>query len=149
MAGVEQDLARIVLADRPVSEVLTDIVRAAERGIRGADSVSTTLVRGDDPFTAAYSGEMALHADEIQYERGYGPCMESARGGVVLRIDDMRTEGRWPDYSAQVVEHGVRSSLSIPLPFQGEVIGALNAYSAEPDAFATPEALGAGLAVAE
>jgi GAF domain-containing protein len=149
MAGVEQDLARIVLADRPVSEVLTDIVQAAERGIPGADSVSTTLVRGDDPFTAAYSGEMALHADEIQYERGYGPCMESARGGVVLRIDDMRTETRWPDYTAQVLQHGVRSSLSIPLPFQGEVIGALNAYSAKPDAFATPEALGAGLAVAE
>jgi GAF domain-containing protein len=149
MASVDRDLARLSLANRPISEVLTDIVQVAEREIPGADSVSITLLRGEHPFTAAYSGELSLHADEMQYERGYGPCMEAGRGGVVLRVDDMRTERRWPDYAAQVLQQGVRSSLSIPLPFQGALIGALNAYSTKPAAFATPEALEAALAVAD
>ncbi|MDP9427358.1 MAG: GAF and ANTAR domain-containing protein [Actinomycetota bacterium] len=67
----------------------------------------------------------------------------------MLRIDDMRSEQRWPDYAAEVLEHEVRSSLSIPLPFQGAVIGALNVYSTEPGAFASPPALDAAMTVAE
>jgi GAF domain-containing protein len=47
-------------------------------------------------------------------------------------IDDMRTEQRWPDYAQHAVSHGVLSSLSVPLPFQGATIGALNTYSAQP-----------------
>jgi GAF domain-containing protein len=93
---------------------------------------------------------MALIADELQYAKGYGPCMDAGRGGVLLRVDDMRTEVRWPDYVAHVVgKAGVLSSLSIPLPYQGSSIGALNNYSTRVAAFATPESLRAGLEVAE
>ena len=144
-----RDLARIPLTERPIGDVLCDIVLVAARGVPGAGAVSITLLRADVPFTAAYSGEMAVHANEMQYEQGYGPCMEAGRGGVVLRIDDMRTEQRWPDYAAQVLQHGVLSSLSIPLPIQDSVIGALNAYSTRPEAFASAESLDAALAVAE
>jgi GAF domain-containing protein len=62
----------------------------------------------------------------------------------------MCTEQRWPDYVAHVQEATpVRSSLSVPLPYQGSSIGAQNNYSTKPAAFATPESLRAGLEVAE
>jgi GAF domain-containing protein len=144
-----RDLNRVVLAGRPLSDVLTEIVTIAARGIPGAESTSITLLRGEEAFTAAHYGEMALAADEMQYERGYGPCMDAGRGGVVLRVDDMARETRWPDYSRKVLDVGVRSSLSVPLPFQGSSIGALNNYSSKVAAFATPEALRAGAEVAE
>ncbi len=144
-----RDLNRVVLAGRPLSDVLTEIVTIAAKGIPGAESSSITLLRGDQAFTAAHHGEMALAADEMQYERGYGPCMDAGRGGVVLRIDDMAEETRWPDYTKTVLDVGVRSSLSVPLPFQGLSIGALNNYSSQVAAFATPEALRAGSEVAE
>jgi GAF domain-containing protein len=121
----------------------------AARGIPGAEATSITLVRDDKGFAAAYFGEMALAADELQYEKGYGPCLDAGRGGVVLRVDDMRTETRWPDYATQVQQTGVRSSLSVPLPYQGNFIGALNIYSTEPAAFASPESLEAGLEVVD
>jgi GAF domain-containing protein len=93
---------------------------------------------------------MALAADELQYQHGYGPCIDAGRGGVLLRVDDMATEQRWPEYVAHVREATpVRSSLSVPLPYQGSSIGALNNYSSEPSAFATPESLRGGLEVAE
>jgi GAF domain-containing protein len=142
-------LSRVVLADRPLADVLTEIVEIAASGIPGAESTSITLIRGEVPFTAAHAGEMALVADEMQYEHGYGPCMDAARGGVVLRVDDMTTETRWPDYAAKVVQSGVRSSLSVPLPYQGSAVGALNVYSTRTGAFATEEALTAGTEVAE
>jgi GAF domain-containing protein len=144
-----RDLSRVIFADRTLEQVLGDITDIAARGIPGADACSTTLIRGERPFTAAYSGDMALAADELQYERGYGPCVDAGRGNVVLRVDDMRTETRWPDYVERVQETGVRSSLSVPLPYQGASIGALNIYSSKPEAFASPESLDAGLQVAE
>ena len=149
MERLLRDLSRVVLADRALGEVLEEITGIASRGIPGAEATSITLIRGDKAYTAAYSGQMALDADELQYQEGAGPCMDAGRGGVVLRVDDMRTEQRWPDYVSRTAPIGVRSSLSIPLPYQGGVIGALNNYSSEPAAFATPESLEAGTDVAE
>jgi GAF domain-containing protein len=144
-----RDLSRVVFAGRELRDILTDITTIAARGIPGAESTSITLVRGDKGYTAAHHGEMALAADELQYERGYGPCLDAGRGGTVLRIDDVRTEQRWPDYVARVQDVGVRSSLSVPLPFQNTSIGALNVYSTQAAAFASEESLSAGLSVAE
>jgi GAF domain-containing protein len=144
-----RDLSRVVLADRTIDQVLAEITDIANRSIPGAESTSITLIRGDKAFTVAHHGEMALEADELQYEQGYGPCMDAGRGGVVLRIDDTATEQRWPDYVPRVRDKGVRSSLSVPLPYQGTSIGALNIYSTRPEAFASPESLQAGLEVAQ
>jgi GAF domain-containing protein len=142
-------LSRVVLAGRTLEEVLGEITDVARRNIPGTEASSITLIRGDRGFTAAHSGEMALAADELQYAKGYGPCLDAGRGNVILRVDDMRTETRWPDYAAKVQAEGVRSSLSVPLPYQGTSIGALNNYATEPAAFATPESLTAALEVAE
>ena len=145
-----RELGRVVLVDRTLTDTLADITRIAAQGIPGAEATSITLIRNEKPFTAAHHGEMALAADELQYEHGYGPCVDAGRGGVFLRVDDMRVEERWPDY----VQHLLRttpvlSSLSVPLPYQGSSIGALNNYSTKPEAFATPESLAAGIEVAE
>jgi GAF domain-containing protein len=145
-----RQLSRVVLVDRTLTEVLTDITAIAAQKIPGAEASSITLLRDEKAFTAAHSGEMALAADELQYAHGYGPCMDAGRGGVLLRVDDMRTEERWPDYMAHVVASTpVLSSLSVPLPYQGASIGALNNYSTVPGAFASPESIRAGTDVAE
>jgi GAF domain-containing protein len=149
METLLRDLSRVVLADRALGEVLEEVTRIASSGIPGAEATSITLIRDDKAYTAAYTGQMALDADELQYDEGYGPCLDAGRGGVVLRIDDMLTEERWPHYVERTASIGVRSSLSIPLPYQGVVIGALNNYSSEPAAFASPESLDAGTDVAE
>ncbi|MGY1708967.1 ANTAR domain-containing protein [Geodermatophilus sp. SYSU D00758] len=149
MQDLWRDLSRVTLGDRALDDVLSEITTIAARGIPGAEATSITLIRGDRAFTAAYSAPMALAADELQYERGYGPCMDAARGGLLLHIADMRTEQRWPDYAARVLDVGVRASLSVPLPYQGDLIGALNVYSGTAGAFSGPEAAARGEEVAE
>jgi GAF domain-containing protein len=129
---LHEALARVVLADREQADVLTEITRIARQAMPSVDAVSITLIRGDEPFTVAYDGQMAMNADELQYERGYGPCMDAGRAGQMFLIDDMRSEQRWPDYARHAVAHGVLSSLSVPLPFQGATIGALNTYAGRP-----------------
>jgi hypothetical protein len=96
---VHEALARVVVADRDLSEVLTEILGIARRAMPSVEAASVTLIREDKPFTAAYDGQMALDADELQYERGYGPCMDAGRAGQIFLVDDMRTEQRWRDYA--------------------------------------------------
>jgi len=122
----------VVVADRELAEVLTEITGIARRAMPSVDATSITLIRGEKPITVAYDGQMALDADELQYQRGYGPCVDAGRAGQMLLIDDMRTEQRWPDYAQHAAAHGVLSSLSVPLPFQGATIGALNTYAGRP-----------------
>lgn len=132
LTDLHESLASVVHADRELADVLTEITGIARRAMPSIEAASVTLIRGDKPFTAGFDGQMALDADELQYERGYGPCMDAARAGQMLLVDDMRNEQRWPDYAHDAVAHSVLSSLSVPLPFQGATIGALNTYAGHP-----------------
>ena len=69
---------------------------------------SVTLVWDEKPFTAAYDGQMALDADELQYAHGYGPCVDADRAGQVFLVEDMRSDQRWPNDAQSVAAHGVR-----------------------------------------
>jgi GAF domain-containing protein len=139
LGALHQELAGVVLVDRGLDEVLTEIVHIARRAIAGSDATSITLIRNERGFTAAYDGQLSMDADLLQYDRGYGPCLDAGRSGEMFRVTDMRAEERWPDFARDVVGLGVLSSLSIPLPFQGASIGALNNYARRPDAFGEPD----------
>jgi GAF domain-containing protein len=135
VADAVSRLARVPLVGTEIDQVLQVVADLAAETIPGADEVSVTLLRNDHGATAAYSGELAVAVDERQYEVDRGPCLDAARGYEVLVTDDMRTETRWPDYSPAAAEKGALSSVSIPLPIQEDVLGALNVYSRELGAF--------------
>jgi GAF domain-containing protein len=128
-------LGRIKLRDTDLDGVLKTISYLAKRTIPGADEVSVTLIRGKGAHTAAFTGGLALNLDESQYEHGHGPCLDAAAAAATMSVLEMTDEQRWPDWTARCIELGVRSSLSIGLPVQDTVTGALNIYAVKPDAF--------------
>lgn len=153
-AEVYSALARVVLVNRGLDEVLTEVAGIARAALPGADHTSITLMRGDKAWTAAYAGRPAYEADELQYATGHGPCMDAGRTGLMLVSQDLASETRWPGYGSRAAEQlGLRSSMSAPLPFQGSTIGGLNVYASRPDSFtdesaAAAEAVAAHVAVA-
>ncbi|MGO4340989.1 ANTAR domain-containing protein [Pedococcus sp. 2YAF34] len=147
-AEVYSALARVVLVNRGLDDVLTEVVQIARDALPGAEQTSITLMRGDRAWTAAYAGRLAYEADELQYATGHGPCMDAGRTGLMLVANDLATETRWPGYTPRVVgELGLHSSMSAPLPFQGSTIGGLNVYSSSAGSF-TDESVAAAEAVA-
>jgi GAF domain-containing protein len=52
-----------------------------------------------------------------------------------VRIDDMSTETRWPEFNRQAKELGVHSLLSFQLFVRSKNLGALNLYAGEPGVF--------------
>lgn len=136
LGGALHQLSRILLSDRPVGETLVAIADIARRAAAPhTTEVSISLLRRGTPMTAAATGQLALHADELQYACDRGPCIEALRRGAEIHIHDMVTETRWPDYTAAAADIGARSAVSIPLAVGDAVIGALNLYSSKPDGF--------------
>jgi GAF domain-containing protein len=128
-------LGRIKLTDTDLNGVLQTIADLAKGTIPGASDVSVTLVRNTTAYTAAFTGDLALLLDESQYESGHGPCLDASAASKTLSVPDMSEESRWPEWTAAALERGVNSSLSIGIPVQEAVTGALNLYSTKPEAF--------------
>jgi GAF domain-containing protein len=120
-------LGTFVLGEQPLSQILERVVHLASEMLPGSAEASITLLTDDRPSTLAFTGEVAVALDERQYEDESGPCLTCARTGQTVVIPDMTAETRWPRYVESAREHGVRSSMSVPL-VQRTIAGALNYY---------------------
>jgi GAF domain-containing protein len=90
----------------------------------------------DDKVTSAsFTGPLAALLDERQYEAGFGPCMDAATSGAVVRIDDTTDSEGYTDFGRTAHRHGVTHSISIPLPVERRTIGALNVYATAGEPF--------------
>ena len=122
------ELSRIVLGQRPLSQVLLRVAELAVATVPGAGEISVTLVEKGTPHTAAFTGSLAAALDERQYAAGFGPCADAALSGHTIRIDDTTDAPRYSDFAAIAARHGVRSILSIGLPMPHQVLAAMNIY---------------------
>ncbi|TNH24962.1 GAF and ANTAR domain-containing protein [Micromonospora orduensis] len=129
------ELGRIRLDETSLEDMLLRTAELASRSVPGAREVSVTLVRGRVGWTAAFTGDLARQLDEWQYEQNRGPCLDASASGDTISVPDMVAEQRWPIWAAVARAAGAESSLSIGLPIQESVVGALNVYGASPNAF--------------
>ena len=128
-------LSRIVLGDEPLPSILERVVRLAKEVLPVDCEASITLLSSNGPTTVAFTGEPAMALDERQYEAERGPCLDAAAGGERLLIRDVTAESRWPRYTEAAGANKIQCSLSVPLPIQRDVTGALNFYARDVDAF--------------
>ena len=105
--------------------------------VPGAEHASVSRVCGNRFVTIRPTHPIAATADHLQYDLGTGPCVDAALEDRVIRVDDLRTDDRWPDYGARVhAQTGLVSSLSTRLYLEASAeITGLNLYSTQPGAF--------------
>ena len=130
-------IARDLLNEPDVEHTVQKVVDLAAEHLGGVVYASVSLVRQRRRVeTPASSDDRALHADQLQYELGEGPCLDAIWEQETFQIDDMTTEQCYPTYSRRVAEQtGIRSSLSFQLFTDEDSLGALNLYSPQPRAF--------------
>jgi GAF domain-containing protein len=129
------ELFALTDAGTDMEQILQAVVEFAKRRVPGTDEAAITLIRRGTAGTVATTGGMATVLDELQYDAGYGPCLDAGRSNEILHIADATTETRWPRYLPAARENGLASSLSLPVPVENYLVGALNLYSATTDAF--------------
>ena len=129
-------LARQLQEKQSLQETLSGIVHATVDNVPGAQFAGLTVVKGRrEVHTAAWTDELVRTADQVQYDTGQGPCLNSVYEEKTVRVSDMRTEQRWPEFAKRAVDLGVVSMLSIQLYVTGDNLGALNLYSQATEAF--------------
>ena len=68
--------------------------------------------------------------DELQYDLGEGPCVETLHDEPLVQAPSIRHDQRWPRYVPGAVRLGLRSQLAVKLYVdEDETMGGLNIYS--------------------
>jgi GAF domain-containing protein len=111
------------------------VAQLAKDTIPGVDEASVTLMKNAKPRTVAFTGPLAIHLDERQYEDGFGPCLDAAVSGSTIKIPDMAAETTYKDFAQVAVRQGVTHSLSVGLPIGTSTIGGLNLYGLRGDPY--------------
>src|SRR4051812_13915130 len=93
-------LAQQLLADDDAHATLQRVVELAVETIDGCEFAGVSLRQGRDRLhTPAWTDELAVRSDELQYELGEGPCIDAVWVDDLYRIDDLREERRWPRWA--------------------------------------------------
>jgi hypothetical protein len=127
-------IAGALFAAGNVLETLTSVAELAVATIEGCDFAGIVTIDTGVPTTPVLTDPMVLAVDAIQQRTGEGPSMDAIAHRIIVSVDDLKTDLRWPLFSPQAVIEGIRSALSLPLAPNSRD-GALNLYALYPAAF--------------
>jgi GAF domain-containing protein len=132
-------LAGIVTGALGLDELLRRVAVFAARAVPRAEGAGVTLLR-ESPETRiealAASHPFVEEVDEIQYTvLNEGPCITAVRERRTVRSGSLGGEKMWPRFGPRVGRLGIHSALSLPLLLPDQVVGAINVYAREKDAF--------------
>lgn len=131
---VRNRLRSVLVSTHEVEDYLQRALdNAAELlGVEGSYTLSTVLY--GNPWTVATTDRAAWEADQIEFDADDGPCVQVLGEGTVLGGIDLRTEQRWPAWSAVAELLGFTSAAALGTEVEPGHRLVLNAYSAG-DAF--------------
>lgn len=136
-AALLAQMGSVLLSLETIDTTVELVTTLAAATIAGTTGAGVTLIRPEGRRSVAPSDPLVERADALQYELDTGPCITAWREQTTVRIDDVSTEQRWPQWCASASEVGVRSTLSVPLVVADTALGAIKVYSTERAAFDT------------
>lgn len=130
-------IARKLSEQIGVEATLDNGTSAAVSIIDGCDYAGISLVRRRSTVeTVAPTDRIVVQADQLQYETGEGPCLQSIDEHETVYARNLLNEPRWPKWAPRVADElGIRSVLAVQLFVGPNVLGALNLFSETRDAF--------------
>lgn len=143
IAGVGEGACDMV-SDEPrwtrSDDALSAIVQSARDAIR-ADFAGIALLRANGRFDSlGVTNAVVWSADQLQYELGEGPCLESAPEAQAVYSADVAADPRWPHWGPAARSLGLCSVLSVELRARGRRMGTLNLYGEQPREFGPDDA---------
>src|SRR3954469_18077097 len=139
-------LARFQVAEATVGDTLNRIAEITLEVMPSASVVGMTMLGSDEqPTTAIHTDPDSPAIDEAQYREGKGPCLDAWRNSTVLRVPRVRDRADvYPGFAAACLQHGVQSTLSLPMRGGDAALGAVNLYARVEDGFSDDDESVAG-----
>jgi GAF domain-containing protein len=133
-------LAGMVAGARDIDELLAEVAAFAARAIPRVDGAAVTTIHpiyGKLQIHAwAVTAEFVRDIDNLQNEVLHeGPCITCMQTRRAIVSGSLGKDARWPRFGPQAAGLGAHSVLSLPLLIGDQVIGAINSYARDRDAF--------------
>jgi GAF domain-containing protein len=134
-------VAGIVAGAQAVIDLLRDVAEFAAQAIPGADGVGVALIDSQKGIcniqTWAATAVLVHEIDTVQYrELNEGPCITCMQSRRPTVSGSLGSDNRWPHFGGRVARMRMHSALALPLIVGDQVIGSINAYAKDRDAFA-------------
>lgn len=94
-------------------------------------SYTLSTVLYDNPYTVATTDRSAWEADQVEFDADDGPCVEALGEGTEHGGIDLRTERRWPAWSAVAGLLGFTTALALGTELEPGQRLVLNGYSTD------------------
>ena len=134
-------LGQFLVADVPIGDTLQRVADLSVEAVTGASFAGLAMLDDrEQPTTAVFTDEQAPEIDQAQYDTGRGPCLDAWRTRTTVRLDDLEeVPSEYQEFAQACLEHGIRSTLSLPLVTGDDGVGALNFYSPDKRGFSTDD----------
>jgi len=110
--------------------------------VEGCDHAGVTMVTRHGLETMAATSELVTNGDQLQYELGEGPCLDTVKTHTTVISSEIASDPRWPRWGPVVAQrYGFGSLLSLLLYTGQDSYGALNLYSGRPNAYSRDDIL--------
>ena len=106
-------------------------------GLAEQDAAKTVRPIAHAGFENGYLS--ALGMTWADTERGRGPTGMAIRSNRPSIVNDIRTDPNFAPWKEETIRRGYASMMALPLCVDDQVLGVLNIYAAEPDAFHSRE----------
>lgn len=138
LAVLADSMQSLRAADDPECELsLAELTDAALKAMPGADYAGITVAHRDGEVTSASATHYYVSMlDDLQHQHRQGPCLSAAWEQSVIRVRDLDTDHRWPQYRlGAMAQTPIRSLLCFQMFADHKTMGALSFYADRPDAF--------------
>jgi GAF domain-containing protein len=123
------DAARADPAETRLTRLLDLILETAVETL-GFDAATISARHGREMTTVAATDSQLIALDDAQYEAGLGPCLAVLDSIDPVYVNDLAGDKRWRHFADAATQLGVRSSLSLHVPVDGdEVAASLSLYA--------------------
>lgn len=141
LAAVHTRVAGLMLSREKVTAALVLITSTAAEIFPDTVGAGVTLLdEKGRRVSAAATDPLVERVDALQYALGEGPCLVAWKERVVVRVDDVPGDERWPEWARAAAAIGMGSALSTPLVAGGNVFGALKSYAPRVNAYGARDA---------
>jgi GAF domain-containing protein len=132
-------LSSFFVGDATIVDTLHRVAELATQAVPSAKYIGLTMMVEERPATAVFTDPESPQIDQAQYESGKGPCIEAFATGEIRAVRSTRESNPWPEFSMAALDHGILSTLSLPMSIAGNPLGAMNMYADHEDAFSRAE----------
>ncbi len=118
-----------------ICQILVEIggYKFAWIGFKEDDSHKRVRPVGEAGFEKGYLATLAITWEDTEW--GRGPTGTAIREGRVVMAKDLQSEKTFEPWRHEAIKRGYASSISIPLVLGETILGAINIYSANQNAF--------------